>query len=98
MSSFSLLIIIIAFVCRNTNFSSHASLFQRQGPFWLIWPSLYLKPPRLMTIRTEMMPKNQKRILVRRHRFLLCSLKTLAWTRRGNESTSLLLRVPLCDK
>jgi hypothetical protein len=80
-----------AFACRDTNFSSRAPLFQRQGPFRLIWPVLYLKPPRLMTIRIEMMPKNQKRILVRRHRFLLYGLKTLVWTGRGNESTNLLL-------
>jgi hypothetical protein len=45
-------------MCRVTNSLFRARLFQRQGPFRLIWPRLYLKPPRLMRIRTEMMPKN----------------------------------------
>jgi hypothetical protein len=45
------------FMCRVTNSLFHALLFQRQGPFRLIWPRLYLKPLRLMIIRTEMMPK-----------------------------------------
>jgi hypothetical protein len=40
----------------------HALLFQRKGLFQLIWPLLFLKPPRLKKIRTEMMPKNQKKI------------------------------------
>jgi hypothetical protein len=40
----------------------HALLFQRKGLFWLIWPPLYLKPPRLKKIRMEMKPKNQKKI------------------------------------
>jgi hypothetical protein len=33
-------------------------LFQRQGPYQLIWPLLHLKPPRLMKVRMEMMSKN----------------------------------------
>jgi hypothetical protein len=69
----------------------HALLFQRKGLFRLIWPLLYLKPPRLKKIRTEMKRKNQKRIPARRHRLLLGFLKTLVWTRRGSVSTSLLL-------
>jgi hypothetical protein len=48
-------------MCRTTNSSFHALLFQRQGLFRLIWPLLYLKPPRLKKIRIEMMPKNQKK-------------------------------------
>jgi hypothetical protein len=43
----------------------HALLFQRKGPFRLIWPLLYLKPPRLKKIRTEMKPKNLKKIPAR---------------------------------
>jgi hypothetical protein len=43
----------------------HALLFQREGLFRLIWPLLYLKPPRMKKIRTEMKPKNQKRIPTR---------------------------------
>jgi hypothetical protein len=74
----------------------HALHFQREGLFWLIWPLLYLKPPRLKKIRTELKPKNRKRIPTRRHRLLLRFLKTLVWTRRGSVSMSLLLRVPLC--
>jgi hypothetical protein len=74
----------------------HALLFQRKGLFRLIWPLLYLKPLRLKKIRTEMKPKNQKRIPARRHRLLLRFLKTLVQTRKGSVSMSLLLRVPLC--
>jgi hypothetical protein len=48
-------------VCRTTNSSFHALLFQRKGLFRLIWPLLYLKPLRVKKIRTEMMPKNQKK-------------------------------------
>jgi hypothetical protein len=43
----------------------HTLLFQRKGLFRLIWPLLYLKPPRLKKIRMEMKPKNQKRIPAR---------------------------------
>jgi hypothetical protein len=64
-------------VCRNTNSSFRSLLFQRQGLFRLIWPLLYLKPPRLKKIRMEMMSKNQKKTPVRRHRLLLHSLKIL---------------------
>jgi hypothetical protein len=32
-------------MCRGTNSSSRALLFQRQGPFRLIWPRLYLEAP-----------------------------------------------------
>jgi hypothetical protein len=69
----------------------HVLLFQRKGLFWLIWPLLYLKPPRLKKIRTEMKPKNQMKIPARRHRLLLRFLKTLVQTRRESVSTSLLL-------
>jgi hypothetical protein len=58
MFSFSLVFYFNLFICRGTNSSSRALLFQRQGLFRLIWPRLYLKPPRLMIIRTEMMSKN----------------------------------------
>jgi hypothetical protein len=78
---------------RGINSLFHALLFQRKGLFRLIWPLLYLKPLRLKKIRTEMMPKNLKKTLVRRHRLLLCSLKILVSTRRGSVSTNLLLRV-----
>jgi hypothetical protein len=64
-------------VCRNTNSSFRALLFQRQGLFRLIWPLLYLKPPRLKKIRAEMKPKNQKKILAQRHLLLLRFPKTL---------------------
>jgi hypothetical protein len=84
------------FVCRTTCSLFHALLFQRKGLFRLIWPLLFLKPPRLKKIRTEMMSKNQKKIPARRHRLLLLFLKTLVWTRRGSVSTSLLHRVPPC--
>jgi hypothetical protein len=50
-------------------------------------------PPRLKKIRTEMMPKDQKKILARR-RLLLQILKILVLTRKGNVPKSLLLRVP----
>jgi hypothetical protein len=40
----------------------HALLFQRKGLFRMIWPLLFLKPLRLKKIRTEMMPKSQKKI------------------------------------
>jgi hypothetical protein len=46
------------FVCRIINSLFHALLFQRKGLFWLIWPLLCLKPPRLKKIRMEMKPKN----------------------------------------
>jgi hypothetical protein len=58
-------------ICRTINSSFHALLFQRKGLFRLIWPPLYLKPPRLKKIRTEMKPKNQKKIPAQRHRLLL---------------------------
>jgi hypothetical protein len=64
------------FICRTTNSLFHALLFQRKGLFRLIWPLLYLKPPRLKRIRTEMKPKNQKKIPARRYRLLLLFLKT----------------------
>jgi hypothetical protein len=79
------------FVCRTTSSSFHALLFQRKGLFQLIWPLLYLKPPRLKKIRTEIKLKNRKKIPARRHRLLLRFLKTLVQTRRGSVSTSLLL-------
>jgi hypothetical protein len=60
----------------------HALLFQRKGLFWLIWPLLFLKPPRLKKIRTEMMPRDQKKIPARRHRLLLRFLKILVRTTR----------------
>jgi hypothetical protein len=41
-------------VCRTTNSSFHFLLFPKKGLLWLIWPPLYLKPPRLKRIRTEM--------------------------------------------
>jgi hypothetical protein len=50
---------------RGTNSLFRGLLFQRKGLFRLIWPLLYLKPLRLKKIRTEMMPKNQKKTLVR---------------------------------
>jgi hypothetical protein len=50
------------FVYRTTCSLFHALLFQRKGLFRLIWPLLYLKPPRLKKIRTEMKSKNRKRI------------------------------------
>jgi hypothetical protein len=68
----------------------HALLFQRKGLFRLIWPLLFLKPPRLKKIRTEMMPKDRKKIPARQHRLLLRFLKILVRTRRGSVSTSLL--------
>jgi hypothetical protein len=52
-------------------------LFPKKGLFRLIWPPLYLKPPRLKKIRTEMKPKNQKKIPTRRRRLLLRFPKTL---------------------
>jgi hypothetical protein len=73
------------FVCRTTNSSFYALLFQKKGLFQLIWPPLYLKPPRLKKIRTEMKPKNRKKIPPRRHRLLLRFLKTLVQTRRGSD-------------
>jgi hypothetical protein len=76
------------FMYRGTNSSFRALLFQRQGLFRLIWPPLYLKPPRLERIRTKMMPKNQKKTLVRRHHLLMCSLKTSVSTRRGSMLTN----------
>jgi hypothetical protein len=84
------------FVCRTTYSLFHSLLFQRKGLFRLIWPLLFLKPLRLKKIRTEMMPKNQKKIPAQRHRLLLLFLKSLVWTRRGSVSMSLLHRVPLC--
>jgi hypothetical protein len=74
----------------------HALLFQRKGLFQLIWPLLYLKPPRLKKIRMEIKPKNQKKIPAPRHRLLLRFLKTPVRTRRGSVSMSLLHRVPPC--
>jgi hypothetical protein len=84
------------FVCRTINSLFHALLFQRKGLFRLICPLLYLKPPRLKKIRTEMKPKNLKKIPARRHRLFLRFLKTSVQTRRGSVSTSLLHRVPPC--
>jgi hypothetical protein len=84
------------FICRTTNSLFHALLFQRKGLFRLIWPLLFLKPPRLKKIRTEMIPKDRKKIPARRHRLLLRFLKILVRTRRGSVSTSLLHRVPPC--
>jgi hypothetical protein len=43
----------------------------------LIWPPLYLKPPRLKKTSTEMKPKNPEKILARRRCLLLHFLKTL---------------------
>jgi hypothetical protein len=83
------------FVYRTTCSLSHAPTLRRKGLFRLIWPLLYLKPPRLKKIRTEMMPKNQKKTPAQRYRLLLRSLKTLVRTRRGSVSTTSLLRVPL---
>jgi hypothetical protein len=40
----------------------HALSFQRKGLFRLIWPLLFLKPPRLKKIRTEKMLKDRQRI------------------------------------
>jgi hypothetical protein len=42
-----------------------ALLSLRKGLFRLIWPLLYLKPPRLKKIRMEMKPKNLKKIPAR---------------------------------
>jgi hypothetical protein len=84
------------FVYRTTNSLFHALLFLRKGLFRLIWPLLYLKPPWLKKIRTEMKPKNLRKIPARRHRLLLRFLKTPVQTRRGSVSTSLLHRVPPC--
>jgi hypothetical protein len=39
------------FFCRIINSSSHSLLFLRKGLSRLIWPPLYLKPPRLKKIR-----------------------------------------------
>jgi hypothetical protein len=78
------------FICRTTNSLFHALLFQRKGLFQLIWPLLFLKPPRMKKIRTEMMPKDRKKIPARQHRLLLRFLKILVRTRRGSVSTSLL--------
>jgi hypothetical protein len=54
-----------SFICRTTNSLFHALLFQRKGLFRLIWPLLFLKPLRLKKIRTEMMPKDRKKIPAR---------------------------------
>jgi hypothetical protein len=70
-----------------------ALLFQRQGPYRLIWPLLHLKPPRLTKVRTEMMSRNQKKKLARRHRLLPHLLKRLVSTRKGSVSTKSLHRV-----
>jgi hypothetical protein len=86
------------FFYRITCSLSHAPTFRRKGLFQLIWPLLYLKPLRLKKIRTEMMPKNQKKTPAQRHRLLLRSLKTLLRTRRVSVSTTLHLRVPLREQ
>jgi hypothetical protein len=52
-------------------------LYQRQGPYRLIWPLLHLKPPRLTKARTKTMPGNQKRRLAHRYRLLPLLLKRL---------------------
>jgi hypothetical protein len=44
-------------ICRTINSSFHFLLFLKKGLLRLIWPPLYLKPPRLKKIRTEMKPK-----------------------------------------
>jgi hypothetical protein len=51
--------------------------FQRRVLFRLIWPLLFLKPPRLKKIRTEMMPKDRQRIPALRCRLLLLFLRRL---------------------
>jgi hypothetical protein len=71
----------------------HALLFQRQGPYHLIWPLLHLKPPRLTKVRTETMSKIQKKKLACRHLLLPSLPKISMSTRRGNVSTKLLHRV-----
>jgi hypothetical protein len=43
---------------RTTNSSSHFLLFLKKVLLRLIWPPLYLKPPRLKRVRKEMKPKN----------------------------------------
>jgi hypothetical protein len=64
-------------ICRVTNSLFLVLLFQRQGPYRLILSLLHLKPPRLTKVRTEMMSKNWKMRLARRHRFLPHLLKRL---------------------
>jgi hypothetical protein len=72
----------------------HALPFQRRGLFRRIWLLLLPTPPRLKKIRTEMMPKDWRKIPARRRRLLLRFLRILVLTRRGSVSKSLLLRVP----
>jgi hypothetical protein len=64
-------------ICRTINSSFHCLLFPKKDLLQLIWPPLYLKPPRLKRIRTEMKPKSQKKIPAQRHLLLLRFLKTL---------------------
>jgi hypothetical protein len=82
------------FICRTTNSLFHALRFQRRGLYRLIWPLLFLKPPRLKKFRTKMMPKDQRKIPARRHRLLLRFLRILVLIRRGSMAKSSLLRVP----
>jgi hypothetical protein len=64
-------------ICRTINSSLHCLLFPKKDLLRLIWPPLYLKPPRLKRIRMEMKPKNQKKIPAQRHLLLLRFPKTL---------------------
>jgi hypothetical protein len=43
----------------------HVLSFQRRGLFRQIWLLLLPKPPRLKKIRTEVMPKDQRKIPAR---------------------------------
>jgi hypothetical protein len=64
-------------VCRTTNSSFHFLLFPKKGLLRLIWPPLYLKPLRLKKVRTEMKPKNQRKIPAQQHCLLMHFPKTL---------------------
>jgi hypothetical protein len=68
-------------------------LYQRQGPYRLIWPLLHLKPPRLTKVRTKAMSRNQKMRLARRHRLPPHLLRRLLSTRKGNALMRLLHQV-----
>jgi hypothetical protein len=72
------------FIYRIINSLFYALPFQRKGLCRLIWPLLFLKPPRLKKIRTEMMLKDQQKIPALRHRLLLHFLRKLVLTRRGS--------------
>jgi hypothetical protein len=86
---------VIDSFCRASNIWFLVLLFQRKGQFRRILPLLLLKPPRLMTARTETMPKFPEKKAAPLRCLPLLFLKSQAWIRRGSVSMNCFLQVPL---